>query len=318
MYKKMGSKIFFLICSINIFCVLGIDKVQMVVNAQTRIDIGNINYYPFMDKLPKDYKYYKNDYIESQSIIYDSSIIWSQKEYYYWRYFVSNIALLVSDSTVKGVWKEAYVNSPHAMCDFYSWIFNQPFDSKSFHQSPVAYYYLHNEKQYFDCICNNLFNKYDSTLIRKLWVIITDDHGRSKREISAIQNSKDSLNQIKVASVIRELGKYPGRSVVGTSQEEIAWLVIQHAPAEYQELYFPYIEKAVNQHDLNPKYLAYSIDRLNMAKGISQVYGTQYTVIDGVNRLYPVKDFTNIDKLRKSLGLEPIKKYMDHNKIVYK
>ena len=301
---------------IYLTCFLGSVKAQLTANGQVKMDSNYINYYPFMDKLPKDYKYYISDYKEAQNILYDSSIIWSQKEYYYWRYFVSNIALLSSDSIVKKIWNEAYLNSPHAMCDFYSWIFNQPFDSKSFHQSPVAYYYLHNEKGYFDCICNDLYSRYDSTVIRKLWVVITDDHGRGKREIGKVQNTRDSINQLKVSSIIKDLGKYPGRSLVGTSQEEIAWLVIQHAPTEFQEKYFPYIEEAVNNHELNPKYLAYSIDRLNMAKGIPQIYGTQYSFVEGLNKLYPVQDMRNIDTLRKSLGLEPIKKYMDHNKII--
>lgn len=296
---------------------MGMLGAQVASNGQPSMDNNTIQYYPFMNAFPKDYKYYSNDYLMAQNIIQDSSIIWSQKEYYYWRYFVSNIALLASDSLIKQIWNEAYVNSPHAMCDFYSWIFNQPFDSKSFHQSPIAYYYLHNEKTYFDSICNALYSTYDSTLIRKLWVIITDDHGRSKREISIDQNRRDSINQIKVASIIEVLGKYPGRSLVGTSQEEIAWLVIQHAPSVYQEMYFPYIQEAVEQHDLDPKYLAYSIDRLHMAKGVPQIYGTQYRVVDGVNKLYPVQDLNDVDWLRNSLGLEPLKKYMDQNKILH-
>ena len=65
---------------IYLTCFLGSVKAQLTANGQVKMDSNYINYYPFMDKLPKDYKYYISDYKEAQNILYDSSIIWSQKE----------------------------------------------------------------------------------------------------------------------------------------------------------------------------------------------------------------------------------------------
>ncbi len=99
---------------------------------------------------------------------------------------------------------------------------------------------------------------------------------------------------------------------------QVAWLVIQHAPEAYQKNYLPYIEKSVQMKDLNPKYLAYTIDRINMGENLPQEYGTQYTKENNINILYQIKDLLNVDKLRKTVGLEPLYIYMQENKILFK
>lgn len=280
-------------------------------------DASFIQYYPFMDKLPHDYTYYKTAFNETKEIIQDSNVIWKEKEYPYWRYFTANIALLAPDSIIKEIWNVAYENSPYSFCDFYSWIFENRFNSEYLTGAPVAYFYLHHEKPYFDSICNALYSKYDSSLIMKMRIIVTDDHGRGKRELNQLQTSRDSINQLKITSILKSLGKYPGRSSVGQLQE-VAWLVIQHAPSDYQKKYLPFIEKAVQSKDLDPKYLAYTIDRINMGNNVPQIYGTQYLQENNINVLYPVKDLQNVDALRKSVGLGPLKKYLEEIKIVLK
>ncbi len=177
------------------------------INAQHSNPTG-IQYYPFMNKLPRDYTYYKTGFDESKAIIEDPTIIWSEKEFPYWRYLLSNVGLLAPDSLIKKIWSEAYENSPHATCGFYSYLFEQPFVNDYLTRAPVVYFYLHNEKVFFDSICNELYSKYDSSVILELSVIVTDDHGRGKRELNKDQFLRDSINQIKVARIIKRLGKY--------------------------------------------------------------------------------------------------------------
>lgn len=287
------------------------------VDAQDSAPTG-IQYYPFMNKLPRDYKYYKTGYDESKKTIEDPTIIWTEKEFPYWRYMVANIGLLAPDSLIKEIWKEVYENSPHSACGMYSFLFERPFVPEYLSNAPVVYYYLHNEKMFFDSTCNGLYSKYDSSVILELRVIVTEDHGRDKRELNIDQFRRDSINQIKVAKMIKRLGKYPGRSVVSNNLEDVAWLVIQHAPLVYQEKYLPFIKKAVLEKDLAPKYLAYSLDRINMAKDLPQVYGTQYVYEEDKNIMYPIEDMTHVDQLRKSVGLGPLKKYMEEAKIYFK
>jgi len=67
---------------------------------------------------------------------------------------------------------------------------------------------------------------------------------------------------------------------------------------------------------LNPKYLAYSVDRINMAKGLPQVYGTQFIEKDNQRILYRLEDANTVDEERKSVGLTSLK-YMDESKIIF-
>ncbi len=236
--------------------VIFLVMMAMGIHAQVSTSSG-IQYYPFMNKLPRDYTYDKTGYDDSKKIIDDPTVIWTEKEQPYWRYLVANIGLLAPDSLVKQIWNEVYNNSLHSACGMYAFLFEKPFVPKYLTRSPVVYYYLHHEKNYFDSICNHLFSTYDVSIIEELRVIVTDDHGRGNRELNKDQSLRDSINQLKVARIIKRLGKYPGRSMVGNSLEEVAWLVIQHAPPDYQEKYLPFIKEAVKEKNLAPKYLAY-------------------------------------------------------------
>ncbi len=98
----------------------------------------------------------------------------------------------------------------------------------------------------------------------------------------------------------------------------MAWLVIQHAPIKYQIKHLPFLEKAVAEKDLKPLYLAYTVDRINMGKDRPQVYGTQFTMEGDRNIMYPIQDLSKVDGLRKSVGLGPLKEYMEGAKIYFK
>ncbi len=303
----------------KVYVLLLIILTSCFVNVIISQDIkSSFDHYSFMDKLPRDYSYYLSHYNETVNIINDSSILWCDKEFPYWRFLVANVALLEPDSVIKQIWNAAYSNSPHSACGFYSFIFERSFDSGYLARSPIVYYYLHNEKPYFDSICDKLFSAYNQSIVEELKVIITDDHGRGVRDMNEAQFIRDSINQIKLAKIIKHIGKYPGRSVVGNNLDDVAWLVIQHAPLKYQERYLPLIIEAVNNKDLKPMYLAYTIDRINMFKELPQIYGTQYTFENEIKILYPVKNIDSVDLLRKSVGLGGLKEYLVENSIIIK
>ena len=56
---------------IYLTCFLGSVKAQLTANGQVKMDSNYINYYPFMDKLPKDYKYYISDYCDRYIATYN-------------------------------------------------------------------------------------------------------------------------------------------------------------------------------------------------------------------------------------------------------
>lgn len=273
--------------------------------------------YSFLYPGKYNFQYFLNASNESKKITEDTSASWSEKEFYYWRSLNSHMSLLAPDSVIKQIWNEAFENSPIGICDFYSYIFSQPFNREYFMNTPVSYFYMHNEKSYFDSMCQPLYQAYDSVLMRTMWKLVQDDNGNKNRVIDAEQTKRDIANQVRVDSILTKLGKYPGRTLVSWSLEHAAWIVIQHAPLEYQQKYFPLIAEAVQNKDLAPKYLAYSVDRINMAQGLPQVYGTQFKDEGGTRILYKLEDLDTVDQKRKSVGLPTLKSYMDESKITF-
>ncbi|MEU6350112.1 DUF6624 domain-containing protein [Streptomyces sp. NPDC047072] len=122
----------------------------------------------------------------------------------------------------------------------------------------------------------------------------------------------DADNTAWLKHVIAEHG-WPGIALVGEQGADEAWLLAQHAdlaPA-FQRQALEVLKEAVAAEDASPRHLAYLTDRVLVAAGEPQVYGTQYTDDgDGSNlRLQPVADPDRLDQRRASMGLEPAAEY---------
>jgi hypothetical protein len=131
---------------------------------------------------------------------------------------------------------------------------------------------------------------------------------RDGREMCRI----DAENTAWLKQVITEHG-WPGAALVGAQGAEEAWLLAQHAdlaPA-FQRQALELLKAAVAAGDASPRQLAYLTDRVLVAAGEPQVYGTQYTDDpDGSNlRLQPVADPDRLDGRRAEMGLEPAADY---------
>jgi len=128
--------------------------------------------------------------------------------------------------------------------------------------------------------------------------------------ITAIQMQYDSLNRIKLDKYINEYG-WPDISLVGKGLSLNAFLVIQHAPLEYQKKYLPMFENAVKRKQADPVNYAYLVDRIAMYEGEKQIYGTQlHYNSENILEVYPIKDKKNVDKKRAEVGLGSLKKYL--------
>ncbi|MFD8423528.1 DUF6624 domain-containing protein [Streptomyces sp. NPDC059466] len=131
---------------------------------------------------------------------------------------------------------------------------------------------------------------------------------RDAREMRLI----DADNTAWLKEVIFELG-WPGIALVGERGADAAWLIAQHADLDpaFQRRALELLKAAVEAEDASPRHLAYLTDRVLVAAGGPQVYGTQYTDDgDGLNlRLQPVADPGGLDERRAALGLEPAAEY---------
>ncbi|MBO2464974.1 DUF6624 domain-containing protein [Actinomadura violacea] len=113
-------------------------------------------------------------------------------------------------------------------------------------------------------------------------------------------------------AVIAEHG-WPGRTLVGDHAAEAAWLLAQHSDQqpEFQRHCVRLLRQAVQEDQAPAWCLAYLDDRVRVAEGRTQLYGTQYR--DGVP--YPVEDPDGLDERRVAVGLEP---HADYDRLMRK
>lgn len=87
--------------------------------------------------------------------------------------------------------------------------------------------------------------------------------------------------------------------------------MIQHADRapDFQRAALGLLSAAVDAGDAAPRHLAYLTDRVLVASGEPQLYGTQYTG-EGENlRPRPVRDAEHLDERRAAMGLETAAAY---------
>jgi hypothetical protein len=107
---------------------------------------------------------------------------------------------------------------------------------------------------------------------------------------------------------------WPGRSLVGDEGSHAAWLLAQHADRdpELQQLCFKLLDNAVENGEASPVDLAFLTDRLLLAKGESQIYGTQISVNDGQFVASRLSDPETVDERRESVGLDRLNCFLRH------
>lgn len=133
------------------------------------------------------------------------------------------------------------------------------------------------------------------------------------KRLIAIMNKKDSVNLIKVQSLLDNHG-WLGPDSIGTAGNQTLFLVIQHADPKTQEKYLPMMQKAVEDGRAEGSHLALLVDRVEMNNGRPQVYGSQ---ING-NAVYKILDEVNVNKRWAAVGLEPLEEYVKQWNIIYK
>ncbi len=187
----------------------------------------------------------------------------------------------------------------------------------------------------FEDIINTKYQEYakasgvDLELMEEFENILFEDQ-RYRREMNAVekqfgwkspqmdslwqlQNKADSINTARITSFIDEFG-YPGKSKVGPGQASTAFLVIQHADLEIQEKYLPIITKAADEGEVRWSSVALLVDRVNMRKGLPQIYGSQVSRHPEKELYYfaRIENPKAVDSIRASIGMRPLQQYADN------
>lgn len=135
-------------------------------------------------------------------------------------------------------------------------------------------------------------------------VEVTKEKRELPRELMERLVAIDRDNTAWVRGVIREHG-WPGRSLVGEQAANAAWLLVQHADHEpaFQRECLDLLQAAVDAGEGSAQHLAYLTDRVLLAEGKPQRYGTQFTAGPTGWEPRPLEDPDNVDARRAEAGL---------------
>ena len=135
----------------------------------------------------------------------------------------------------------------------------------------------------------------------------------NKFGIDSLGFETDEYNRIRLKEIIDEHG-FPTRELIGKDRMDGVFYIIQHSSGdkEWQKSQLMNIEKSVKSGDLDGKEYAYLYDRIKTTNGEKQLYGTQFSKIDPINKtvqLFETEDLVNLDKRRMEIGIMPIEMY---------
>ena len=170
-------------------------------------------------------------------------------------------------------------------------------------------------------------NSLDTAVVRKLNEILQADQA-SRYKLKELQgqygfeskevveqwkliDKVDSLNQIDIENLITDRGWLSAKDV-GIKGSSTLFIVIQHADLETQQQYLPMMRTAVKEGKAKGYDLALLEDRVAIALGQKQIYGSQVQRDEetGDYSVSPIQDPINVDKRRQSVGLGPLAPYL--------
>lgn len=190
---------------------------------------------------------------------------------------------------------------------------------------------LHDDRRWSEVLALVKANKekeevnYDKPLVAMLDSIFQEDQ-TYRRQIGEIEkkygnDSKemrahwqkiieiDSINLIKVKKILDERG-WLGDSVIGSQGNQTLFLVIQHSNRPTWEKYIPMLREAVKTGNADPSALALMEDRLALAQGKRQTYGSQIGRDDSGYYVLPLNDPDHVDERREEVGLGKLQEYV--------
>jgi hypothetical protein len=137
-----------------------------------------------------------------------------------------------------------------------------------------------------------------------------DQEARQTHDFEAMERA-DADNLPWIRQVIAEHG-WPGRSDVGDDGSKAVFLLVQHADADpaFQRECLGLLAAAVGQGEASQQQLALLTDRVLVAEGQPQEYGTQLEARGGEWVPLPVRDPDGIDARRAEMSLGPLAEYV--------
>ena len=139
-----------------------------------------------------------------------------------------------------------------------------------------------------------------------------DQTARNALDPEAMEQA-DAQNLPWLKEMIADHG-WPGRSAVGEDGAAAAWLLVQHADRDpaFQRECLGLLTAAADADEATKAHVAYLTDRVLLAEGHPQEYGTQVTGRDRQWVPRSLRDPDRVDERRAQMMLGPLADYLAH------
>ncbi|PQJ20818.1 DUF6624 domain-containing protein [Tenacibaculum sp. SG-28] len=133
-------------------------------------------------------------------------------------------------------------------------------------------------------------------------------------EWTSFKDSVFTTHQKRLNQIFDTFG-FVGFDLVGQEGSQNFWLMVQHCDhnKDFQIAVLEKMEIAVTKGNAQPSNYGLLLDRVLINTNKKQIYGTQVTYNFKTGQAYPqpLKDSTSVNERRKSIGLEPLEKYLN-------
>ena len=125
------------------------------------------------------------------------------------------------------------------------------------------------------------------------------------------QKIRNQINTVRLKAIIKK-HSWLTKDLVGTEGVNAAFLIIQHSPdITFKEQMLPHLKKSyLNGEGVTGQQVALLTDRVLIAQGKKQIYGTQADVSEGQVLFSPIEDEVNVDKRREEMKMPPLDFYL--------
>ena len=127
----------------------------------------------------------------------------------------------------------------------------------------------------------------------------------------------DQQNTRRLQEILEKHG-WPTNTLVGGDGAHAAFVIVQHADADlkFQRKCLDLMRK-VPRDEVWQLDVAYLTDRVLVAEGKKQVYGTQFINSGGKLEPHPLEDPSSVNKRRAEVGLPPLAEYVKGLEALY-
>ena len=131
---------------------------------------------------------------------------------------------------------------------------------------------------------------------------------------NSFKDSVFTTHEKRLKQILDQYG-FVGFDLAGKEGSQNFWLMVQHSDhnPDFQKEVLEKMKSEVDKGNAKPSNYGLLVDRVMLNIGKQQVYGTQVDYNMETGQAFPrdLKDRAEVNKRRKSIGLEPIEEYLN-------